>query len=121
MGMHPLTLFCILAGAFTILMAASALSLKGAKTVYQMTDRLSWIGGGLLAIGVGFWYPWFTSHWWKALIFAPLLCIVFGGLAQTFLGSVLTMDTSDKTRIASRLIALAIVATIVVFALRACR
>jgi len=112
--------FCSIAGIFSALMAVSATSLRGARTVYQLTDRLSWIAGGLLVVGIGFWRPWFTTSWWKAVLLAPLLCVLFAGLAQVFLGSLMTIDTTDRIRIASRLITLAIFLGTVFLSLRAC-
>jgi len=115
-----LIIFCGLAGGFSFLLTISAQSPRGAKTVYQLIDRVTWISGGVIAIAVGFWKPWFTTTWWKALIFAPLLVILMASLTQVVLGSILTIDTKDKTRMVSHLIVLGLFVGMAILGLRAC-
>ena len=115
-----LILFCSIVGIFALLQALSAHPLSASKTVYQLTDRISWIIGGLLAIGIGFWKPWFTGTWWKALLFSPVLLISMSSFVQLLLGSLLTIDTRDKIRIVSRLITLMIFVVGVFLFLRSC-
>lgn len=115
-----LIIFCGLAGGLAFLQTISAQSPKGAQTVYQLIDRLTWISGGGIAIAIGIWKPWFTTTWWKALIFGPLLVILMASVTQVVFGSILTIDTTDKTRIVSRLIAVGIFVGLTVLGLRAC-
>lgn len=115
-----LTIFCCLAGGLGFLQTMAAESPKGAKTVYQLIDRFTWISGGVLAVAIGFWKPWFTTTWWKAAFFGPFLLILMASVTQMVLGSLLTMDTTDKTKIVSRLLSLGIFVGLTVFGLRAC-
>lgn len=115
-----LIIFYSIVGLFTVLQSLAAHPLAQAKTVYQITDRLSWGIGGLLAIGIGVWKPWFTTTWWKAALFAFLLPVLMSSFAQMFLGSLLTMETENKTRIVSRLMTLFIMGSLVFFGIRAC-
>lgn len=117
-----LVTFLTVVVALTVLQTATASRLSGAKTVYEMTDRPSWIIGGVLAVAIGLWRPWFTESWWKALIVGPLLVISMASTAQTFLGRSLSFDKTKATpylRVA-RVVSSLLVLLIMFLGFRAC-
>jgi hypothetical protein len=112
--------FVALTIAFTVLQVAHAQKPKADGTVYNLLDRISWIAGGAVALAVGFWRPWFMTTWWKAAIFAPVLCTAFSSFFLSGVGSMLTTKTNDSRRIAAQLIVRIVGLLAVFFALRSC-
>jgi hypothetical protein len=113
-----LIVFVSLSTGLTVFQAATAQKPKADGTVYNLLDRVSWIVGGALALAVGFWRPWFISTWWKAAIFAPILCIAFSAFFLSMVGSVMTTKTDDYQRIAIQVVAYISVLIGVFFALK---
>ena len=75
-----LLLFIGLVVFLTLFQALMVQPVRGAVTMYQLTDRPSWLIGGVLAIGIAIWRPWFTTSWWKALIAAPILSLIMASV-----------------------------------------
>jgi len=116
-----LLLFVGLVVLLTLFQAVMAQPVRGAKTMYQLTDRPSWVVGGVLAIGIAIWRPWFTTSWWKALIAAPILSLVMASVAQIFIERVVSFGVieSPARRIAKVLSSL-IVLSLLFLGFRAC-
>ena len=115
-----LIIFCSIVGFFTLLQSRTAHPFSRAKTAYEFTDRLSWIIGGILTIVIGFWRPWFTTTWWKAILSSIFIFFLISGLSQAFIGSLLKIDLEDKTKTVSRLLAVGIMFAILFFLFRFC-
>lgn len=113
-------IFVVLTVVFTVLMAASAQRPRADGSVYNLLDRLSWIAGGVITIAVGFWRPWFIETWWKAAIFAIILCISFSALFLLTVGSVLSSTAQDPVRTAIRIVVLIVLLLAVFFGLKSC-
>ena len=116
-----LLLFCGLAVVGAIFQAVKAHPVRGSATMYQLTDRPSWLLGGALAIVVAVWRPWFTTVWWKAIIAAPLLVIFMASVSQLFIERVLSFGAVEsQARRVAKLLSSAIVIALLFFGLRAC-
>lgn len=100
---HTLILFCLIVAIFSLLQSRAAYRRAYAQTIYHFTDRLSWIIGGLLALGIGVWQPWFTATWWKAVGSDFLFPILMARFSGSFIDSLLTMEPESKQRRATRL------------------
>ena len=116
-----LLLFIGLVVLLTLFQAAMAHPVRSSATMYQLMDRPSWLIGGVLAIGIAAWRPWFTTSWWKVLIAAPVLSLVMASVAQLFVERALSFsaEESPARRVAkafSSLIAL----SLLFFGFRAC-
>ncbi len=62
--MSPIVVFYIVLVLWTVFLASSATSLKGKdvekETVYELTDKLSWVVGGRLLAFIPLWWKWIT-------------------------------------------------------------
>lgn len=94
---------------------------SGARTPAQEADRRGWLVGSLAAVGIGVWQPWFSSSWWKAIIFAHLLSIGMAVLSNVLLGPLLIAEKIEGSRVISRLITLVIIFGVAALSYRACR
>lgn len=114
-------IFVTLTVVLTLVQAARAQKPRRGGTVYNLLDRVSWIAGGLVAIAVGFWRPWFIETWWRALLFAPILSIAFASLFLFIVGTVLEFSTEKETvRIPIRIVFLLAVLGAIFFGLKSC-
>ena len=115
-----LILFSAAASVFALFQTAAALPVLW-TTMYQLTDRPSWLLGGGLAVGIALWRPWFTTTWWKALIAAPLLVIFMASMSQLFIERVLTLHQAEsRVVMAARLTTSVLVLAVLFFGFRAC-
>ena len=94
----------------TLYLAAKATSIKGKElekvTVYELTDRISWILGGLLLALLPLWWKWPIQNILGA-IFVPLLGIIItGGAAQLTLGT--TLEAKSTYELVRKLVTLVI-------------
>lgn len=117
---RELLLFCSVVGIVAVLQALSACSITRAKTVYQFTDRLSWIIGGTLTMGIGLWRPWFTDTWPRAFVSAVALPIIMASFVQVIVGSVLTMESQHRSEAIGRTITLIAFISLIYFSFRSC-
>src|SRR5262245_42706893 len=117
---NDLILFCALVCISTLFSTVGAYPVSQAETIYQMLDQPSWVVGGILAIAIGFWKPWFTTSWWKAILSSFFLPIVMASVGGAFLGLLLTMDTSHTRLVVARLTILSILVILTFLCLRAC-
>jgi len=116
-----LLLFIGLVVLLTLFQAAMAQPVRGAVTMYQVTDRPSWLIGGVLAIGIAVWRPWFTTSWWKVLIAAPVLSLVMASVAQLFIERALSFGAEDSSaRRAAKALSSLIVLSLLFLGFRAC-
>ncbi len=111
-----LIIYCSIAAFLTLIQAIAAQSPRNAKTVYQLLDRVSWIFGGALAIAIGFWNPWFTTTWWKAIINSLWIFFLMSSLPMVFLGDALYESKLPITRVLTHLV----LGSVLFFLFRAC-
>jgi hypothetical protein len=71
---------------------------------------------------VGWWRPWFTDSWWKAILSSLFFVTFFGGTAQMLVGRFIPSTTSgenDKST-AVKLFSTLMFAALVFLILRSC-
>lgn len=93
----PTILFYGVLLILTAYLVSKATSLKGKSlentTVYEVTDRASWILGGLLLGLLPIWWKWPIHSIFGAIIVPILGVTITGGLAQLFLGTILSAQS----------------------------
>ncbi len=92
--MTPTVVFYALLVLGTVYNAWKAISLKGKHlekaTVYELTDRASWVVGGVLLALVPLWWNWPSSSYIGAVMVSVIGLIVSAGFAQLLLGEILS-------------------------------
>ena len=93
MSVTPTLVFYGLLTVWALYKARKAISLAGRElekaTVYELTDKLSWIVGGILLALVPIWWKWPVSSYIGAVLVSLIGLTVTAGLAQAALGQIL--------------------------------
>lgn len=118
---NELTLFCGITVAFALFQMRHAHSAARAETPYEAADRLSWLLGAALSIGVALWRPWFTETYVKAGLSAVLLLPFFASIGLNGLASFYqARQEEDGVTRWSRRVASVLVIGLLLFAFRSC-
>jgi len=119
--MTPAIVFYGILGVSTLILTSQATSLRGRKletaTVYELTDRASWVIGAALLVLLTRWWPWSLRSYAGAVL-VPLVGVVLAAAAaQETMGSILSASTG--TRLAAVLIVRILAWTSLVLIVRA--
>lgn len=118
---NELTLFCGITVVFALFQMRHAHSIDQARTPYQAADRLSWLLGAILSIGVALWRPWFTETYIKAGLSAALLLPFFASIGLNGLASFYQVrQDEDGVSRWSRRFASVFILGLILLAFRAC-
>lgn len=95
--MTPAVLFYVLLALWTAVLVFTATPLKGKQvahaTIYELTDRLSWVIAGIAVAFTPLWLKLITRSYVAAVV-VPIVGMIFAGaLAQMVIGAVLSSSS----------------------------
>ena len=118
--MSSIFIYYGLLSLLTFILAIKATSLKGKDlektTVYELTDRISWVLGGFLLAILSFWWKWPLQNILGAILVPLLGIIVAGGTAQLTLGTIL--EAKSTSELVRKLVSLVIFYLVAFFVIR---